>query len=473
MRKFADIITKLQPHQQAAVARAIKNNIILAHSTGSGKTLTAIAAADKLGLPTTVLTPAPLVENFKKELLKHKKGGPRIDVRSLPTAVARGYEIPKGNTLIVDEAHSLRNSGTQRQKYIQEQAKRAARILLLTGTPAYNKLTDWAPLVNIAAGENIVPANPTEFEHRYVEDHKIDPGVFARLVGGVKPGSVKHLKNSKELRDKLAKYVDVFDVDIEKPRRLDETIRVDLSPEQYKLYSAVSGKIPYSIIYKMHNNLPPSKAEAAQLNAFLTGVRQISNSTADYDTTLTDEDIERTSPKLRKAVEYLADRYKKDKDFRGFVYSNYIKSGVDPVSMMLRRRGIPHNTFTGALGDKDRKRIVEEYNSGKVPIIIGSGSASEGLDLKGTSVIQLLEPHFNQARLDQVIGRGIRYKSHEHLPPDKREVLVQRYLAMLPDNRSFIGRLLGEKKKTGVDEYLDNLSATKQELIDDTKNLFK
>jgi superfamily II DNA/RNA helicase len=140
---------------------------------------------------------------------------------------------------------------------------------------------------------------------------------------------------------------------------------------------------------------------------------------------------------------------------------------------MLRRRKIPYNIFTGAIGHKDRKRIVEEYNSGKVPIIIGSGSASEGLDLKGTSVIQLLEPHFNQARLDQVIGRGIRYKSHDHLPPDKRKVLVQRYLGTIPDDRGVLIKLLGAKKETGVDEYLDSLSRTKQDLIDESKEVFK
>jgi superfamily II DNA or RNA helicase len=472
MLKQATILTALQPHQQRALDRALKNNLILAHSTGSGKTLTSIAIADKLGLPTTVLTPAPLVENFKKELLKHKKGGPHIDVRSLPTAVSQGYSIPEGNTLIVDEAHSLRNSGTQRQKYIQDQARRASRILLLTGTPAYNNLTDWAPLVNIAAGEEIVPSNPRAFEDRYVKEHRIDPGFFARWKG-VKAGSVKKLKNIDDLKRRLSKYVDVFDADVEKPKRIDETIKVDLSPEQLKMYEAVRGKVPYSIIYKIHNNLPPSKSEASQLNAFLTGVRQVSNSMADYDTTLSEDDLERTSPKLKKAVEYLEERYKKDKDFRGFVYSNYLKSGVEPISTMLKRRGVPHNIFTGAIGHKDRKRIVEEYNSGKVPIIVGSGSASEGLDLKGTSVVQLLEPHFNQARLDQVIGRGIRYKSHAHLPPEKRKVLVQHYLGTLPDKRGIIAKLLGEKPKTGVDEYLEGLSTTKQELIDEAKNIFK
>ena len=322
------------------------------------------------------------------------------------------------------------------------------------------------------SGTAIVPESPKEFENKYVQEHKIDPGILARWRG-VKPGSAKTLKNKLDLRKRLSKYVDVFDADVEKPEREDETVKVELSPEQLKIYRAIEGKIPYSLIYKLHNNLPPSKSEASQLNAFLTGVRQVSNTPREYDTELAKVALERTSPKLKKAVDYLADQYKKNKNFRALVYSNYIGSGVTPIAEMLNARNIPHNIFTGAIGDKDRKRIVEEYNSGRVPIIVGSGSASEGLDLKGTSVIQLLEPHFNQARLDQVIGRGIRYKSHSHLPPDQRRVLVQHYLSTLPDDRGFIARLLRKDKATGVDEYLDKLSKDKQALIEEAKRVFK
>ena len=53
-------------------------------------------------------------------------------------------------------------------------------------------------------------------------------------------------------------------------------------------------------------------------------------------------------------------------------------------------------------------------------LLLASGAGSEGLDLKGTRLMQLLEPHWNESRLDQVIGRGIRYRSHEGLPPEDR-----------------------------------------------------
>ena len=35
-----------------------------------------------------------------------------------------------------------------------------------------------------------------------------------------------------------------------------------------------------------------------------------------------------------------------------------------------------------------------------------------------------MEPHWNEAKVQQVIGRGIRYKSHVDLPPEQRKVEV-------------------------------------------------
>ena len=109
MDKRAEVITPLQPHQREALRRALAGNLVLAHSTGSGKTLTSIAAADAIGRPTVVLTPASLVENYRKELAKHTRGGPEYTVMSLPTAVRQNFEIPEGATLVVDEANSARS----------------------------------------------------------------------------------------------------------------------------------------------------------------------------------------------------------------------------------------------------------------------------------------------------------------------------------------------------------------------------
>lgn len=453
LRKLADIISTLQPHQQRALERGLKNNLILAHSTGSGKTLTAIALADKIGKPTTVLTPASLVENFKKELAKHKKGGPRVDVMSLPTAISRNIQVPIGNTLIVDEAHSLRNAGTARQEYIKRQLERADRVFALTGTPNYNDLQDIAELANIVAKKDVLGAN---LKDKYERTRVIMPSWWDRWIHGVKPGEVKELARTFELRNKLSPYVDVFDADVEKPKRIDESYHVPMSEGQQELYDLIESRMPSSLIWKLRSNLPPSKEEARSFNSFLTGVRQVANSTETFDTQ------GKAGTKLQLAADKLGKLLQKNPNARALVYSNFLQGGIDSYAKLLDEKGIPYNKFTGSLTQRQKKNVVDSYNSGEVPVILASGAGSEGLDLKKTRLVQILEPHWNESKIDQVIGRGIRYKSHEGLPPEERSVTVQRFYSTPYDREGIT-----------VDDYLATRAKEKQDLFNELKKVIK
>ena len=462
--KQAEIKTKLQPHQQEALKRALTGDVILAHSLGSGKTLTSIAIADALNKPTTVFTPASLVANYLKEIKKHKKGGPPIDVISLPTAVLRDYKVPEGNTVILDEAHTFRNPDTRKYQYMKEQLADAGRVVALTGTPAYNNLSDWGPLANLVARKKLVPDNFTEFKKRYIREIIKNPSWWQRLWYNAQPSVTEKLKNAEELHEKLAPYVHMYDAEVEKPKRIDETITVDMTKDQEELYNYVVGSLPPSLRWKLKMNLAPSKQEAKFLNAFLTGARQVSNTPEEYQLNAN------PGKKIRVAAKNLIKMYKNDPGFRALVYSNYIGSGLSSYGRMLTRAGIPYAKFTGNLTPEKKKKVVEDYNAGKVPVILGSGSASEGLDLKNTKLIQLLDPHFNNSRLEQVIGRGIRYKSHDSLPPDKRKVLVQHYLSTLPSETDWLGR---PKPNASVDQYLTSRSEEKDQLIKEFKEALK
>ena len=65
--------TPLEPHQEAAVDKAMSSDkgIVLNHGTGSGKSLSGIAIANAIGNPTDVIVPASLKDNYIKEIEKH------------------------------------------------------------------------------------------------------------------------------------------------------------------------------------------------------------------------------------------------------------------------------------------------------------------------------------------------------------------------------------------------------------------
>jgi ERCC4-related helicase len=87
------------------------------------------------------------------------------------------------------------------------------------------------------------------------------------------------------------------------------------------------------------------------------------------------------------------------------------------------------------MNDKEKKEAVKAFNSGKINTLLISGAGAEGIDLKGTRNIHITEPHWNEARVDQVIGRGVRFKSHDHLPEKDRSVTVTKYYSTVPKKR--------------------------------------
>ena len=73
----------------------------------------------------------------------------------------------------------------------------------------------------------------------------------------------------------------------------------------------------------------------------------------------------------------------------------------------------------------------ENINGEKVKVIVISRAGSEGLDFKNIRQVHILEPWFNLNRADQIIGRGVRNKSHCDLPFNKRNVQIFLYASQL------------------------------------------
>ena len=212
--------------------------------------------------------------------------------------------------------------------------------------------------------------------------------------------------------------------------------------------------------------LPPNKRELDRLVPFLTGARQISNSTAGFEL----DPSKTRSPKIDKAFNYLQNQIKKDQMYKALIYSNYLDSGVNPYKERLIKANIPFGEFTGNIKDKVRNQLVKDYNENKLKALIVSSAGAEGLDLKGTRLVQLLEPHFNNEKIKQVIGRAARYKSHEGLAPSKQNVLVQRYLSSI--NPTFLERLFKQTPQSS-DEYLQNLADQKEKLNEEFLKLIR
>ena len=107
------------------------------------------------------------------------------------------------------------------------------------------------------------------------------------------------------------------------------------------------------------------------------------------------------------------------------------------------RRNLILNVFNGNF-DKlpaNMRAVMEPYaarrnNYGEICWVIGiTGAGAEGISLKCCRAVHIMEPYWNNVRLDQVKGRAIRICSHKDLPFAERDVEIFTYYTVFSDKQ--------------------------------------
>jgi len=450
------------PHQERVATKFTKNpsaggGLIVAHGTGTGKTFTSIYAAHATGKPVVAVVPAALRENYKKELVDSGFTGD-AEVISYNELLKRQHDPEfrtrlQDSVVVYDEAHRLGREDSKISSVPKQLP--AYKKLLMTGTLFRNHPSEIAPLLSAVSSESSFQSKE-KFLDKYITQKKVNPGLLG-MLRGAKPGVEEEPKNLDELRDLLKDVVDFYsNTTANMPAMTEEHINVPMSPRQSAAYNAVLAKQP-GFAYKLRHGIPPGK-DLAKYRAFLTGLRQISNSPNEFAAKAVPDD----SAKIVRAADEVQKHHDINPNYRGYSYSTFLKSGLLPMQEELKKRGIAAEIFDGTMDDAARKDLVNRYNKGKVKHLLVSSAGSEGLDLKGTRLIQILEPHWNLAKIHQVRARGIRYKSHDHLPEEERNVHVQHFFADKPQHP--VHAFLGMRKEITADATIHTLAHKKEEL---------
>ena len=466
---------ELQEHQQRIADRISGDDprLLVYHGLGSGKSLSAIAAAEQAkkeeGGEYGVVVPASLKGNFEKEVGKFTRNS-NPEIMSY-TGLGMGKDFTNNpDTLIMDEAARLRNPTAASTSAAIRAARKAKRLMLLTGTPITNEPSDLASLLSMLNNQTITPQ---QFDQQFVSEKKVRPGILAWLRG-VKPGMKPVIKNEDKLRALLEDKVDYLPSKTPEGVNVNEqVVRVPLSPAQQKIQKAIRTKIPPGFLWKLDKEFPLSRDELAKLNSFLTGLRQVSLSTEPFRVDKDGYKAFTQSSKLQKALADLQDTLKSDPRKKAIIYSNFIDAGLKPYAAALEKNKIPHGFFHGSLPLRARQKALKEYNEGKLRALLLGPAAAEGISTKGTSLIQLLDPHWNEARSQQAKGRGLRFDSHADLPEELRNVAVRRYLSA-SEEPGIIGKyILGRKRERTGDEVLERLTAEKEQFNNVFRDLLR
>ena len=219
-----------------------------------------------------------------------------------------------------------------------------------------------------------------------------------------------------------------------------------------------------------------------------------------------------------------------------FIYTNYVDSGIVPLQLMLEHNGykrydkrkmlsfpdykpsldkhsckrelMSYNgltkseagddfkqaTFMVIDGSSNKTDLAEQLNivtskgngaGQRIKVILGTVAASEGLDFKRIRNVHILEPWYHLNRIEQTVGRGIRFCSHADLDDNKRNVTVYLHASTLMSNRESIDTYLyryaenksiqiGEVetilKENAIDRYLyENVNVIPQNSLNKVK----
>jgi len=107
--------------------------------------------------------------------------------------------------------------------------------------------------------------------------------------------------------------------------------------------------------------------------------------------------------------------------------------------------------------DREKNKLIfndEENIYGKLAkIIMISQAGAEGINLYNVRQVHILEPYWNEVRIEQVVGRAIRQCHHKALPMEERKVDVFRY------------KMVRKNGNETADEKMENISRKKNNLL--------
>ena len=147
------------------------------------------------------------------------------------------------------------------------------------------------------------------------------------------------------------------------------------------------------------------------------------------------------------------------------------KGGLDETKLLMK---IFNNDLVD-IPDNIKNHIASNNLRGDViKLIMITQSGAEGISLKHVREVHIMEPYWNEIRIEQVIGRAVRANSHVELDKEERNVRVFRYLVKLSPKQLKESKTIQNKDDgKSTDEYIHNVSQRKAKIINEMQGLMK
>jgi superfamily II DNA or RNA helicase len=410
----------------------------------------------------------------------------------------------EGALVIVDEAQNFFNgivngskNATGLYKAIMEATD--VKLIFLSATPIINDPFEIVPMFNMLYGSNILPEDYDDFYNFYIDTDKLmvkNKEKFKNRIFGLVSYMGDWWKSGGLMKPDAVIKRDLF------PDQMPTVVSyIPMSSQQFAAYanardleSEVKAKKTVT-----KENLQKPKSDPG--STYRVASRQISNfllpetvkvkNINKYGFTkhidkLTNEhltNLDMYSPKMK----LILGNVRKHSGL-SVVYSSFVTGeGLRVFSMVLIANGWREYNpkkpkrasdkvfvfISGQVSADDRAEILTQFNkrenrdAEEIDMMLLSGAGAEGLDLKNVRSIHIMEPYWNYGRIEQIIARAVRYRSHDHFKnPEDKTVHPYIYLSDYPKNYVFKSTKMKKYPEKTTDVHLYTKSIKGKLLID-------
>jgi hypothetical protein len=410
----------------------------------------------------------------------------------------------EGALVIVDEAQNFFNgivngskNATGLYKAIMEATD--VKLIFLSATPIINDPFEIVPMFNMLHGSNILPEDYDDFYNFYIDTDKLivkNKEKFKNRIFGLVSYMGDWWKSGGLMKPHATIKRDLF------PDQLPMVVSyIPMSSQQFAAYSNARDLESEVKAKKTITKENLQKPKSNPGSTYRVASRQISNfllpetvkvkNISKYGFTkhidkLTNEhltNLDMYSPKMK----LILDNARKHAGL-SVVYSSFVTGeGLRVFSMVLIANGwreydpkkpkrASEKVFvfiSGQVSSDCRAEIITQFNKRKnrdaeeIDMMLLSGAGAEGLDLKNVRSIHIMEPYWNYGRIEQIVARAVRYRSHDHFEnPKDKTVQPYIYLSDYPESYVFKSTKMKKYPEKTTDVHLYTKSIKSKLLID-------
>ncbi|MDV3547241.1 restriction endonuclease subunit R [Elizabethkingia anophelis] len=300
-------------------------------------------------------------------------------------------------------------------QYIQEKYD-GRNVTLLSATPFTNKPLEYYSILSLIANKRLEESgyfNVNTFFETFME---ADTDMEIDAKGDIKfKANVRRFKNNSLFQQLLSEFIDIKGEE-DNP----ELIRPNKINKEYKIEQNDLTRDQYDLLTENFSETEKGAILTHILNARLIAISPYLSPYCEGEFPSVEEFIE-NSPKLNETMNLIRQNKKDIPDAGQIIYSELAVSEFPRMKeYLVTNIGYKPDeigVITGATSKPQRISIQNDFNSGKIKIIIGSEAIQEGMNLQeNTTDLYLLSLPYNFTTLRQVEGRAWRQGNrHENV----------------------------------------------------------